>query len=107
MIYRVIGLVIVALAIIFVFAEAAKGQTRNCAKRDIMVEMLNKTHGETVAMVAHSNGNGSILEFLGRSDGTTWTIIITYNNDIACVTAAGDWWMIPKKTDVTEPISSK
>ena len=105
--FRLIILVVIVLTIIFIISEVANSQTRNCAKRDIMVEMLNKTHGETVAIVAHSNGNGSILEFLGRSDGTTWTIIITYNNDIACVTAAGDWWMIPKKTDVTEPISSK
>jgi len=105
--FRLILLVVIVLTIIFIISEAANSQTRNCTNRDIMVEMLNKTHGETVAMVAHSNMTKSMIEFLGRSDGTTWTIIITYNNDIACITAAGDWWMIPKKTDATEPINSK
>lgn len=105
--YQIISLVIISLLIIFVFAQAAKGQVSNCTKRDVMVEMLNKTHGESVVVAAHSNGNGSMLEFLGRSDGTTWTIIITYNNNLACVTAAGDWWMIPKDANITKPIGNK
>ena len=105
--FKLIILVVIVLTIIFIISEVANSQTRNCAKRDIIVEMLNKTHGEAVTIVAHNNGDGSILEFLGRSDGTTWTIIITYKNELTCPVALGDWWMFSKGANITKPISSK
>jgi len=102
--FKLIILVVIVLTIIFIISEAANAysQSRSCGKRDIMVEMLNKTHGEAIVMAAHNNGNQSMLEFFGRSDGTTWTILITYKNGLTCVTAIGDWWMSSEDAGVTK-----
>ncbi|MHA1114056.1 MAG: hypothetical protein ACTSRY_06070, partial [Alphaproteobacteria bacterium] len=62
-----------------------------CNQRAEILAQLNDRYSEApVAMGLASNGG--MIEILTSGNGTTWTIIVTMPNGLACLVAAGEGW---------------
>lgn len=62
-----------------------------CTQRAEILARLGSQYSETpVAMGLASNGG--MIEILTSTSGTTWTIILTMPDGMACLVAAGEGW---------------
>jgi hypothetical protein len=76
---------------LLLIAFPAFGQS-TCADREGVAKALAETYHESQRMVA-ING-ASVLEFWGNEDASTWTLIVTYPDGLACVLGAGEGFAI-------------
>lgn len=63
-------------------------QARNCAPRDSVLERLSSRYGESRQSVGLASNNAVIETFASLETGT-WTIVVTLNNGMTCLMAAG------------------
>lgn len=79
-----LGFGILALA-----AQSGLAQTaRNCAPRDVVVERLASTYGESRQSVG-LGANNSMVEVFAASETGTWTITVTMATGLTCLVASG------------------
>ena len=69
---------------------AAQAQL-SCGDRNVMVEQLSRTYGET-RKGAGLVGQAALFEVWASDVTGTWTILKTSPNGIACLIAAGENW---------------
>ncbi|MEL6167309.1 MAG: hypothetical protein AAFR35_01370 [Pseudomonadota bacterium] len=70
-------------------AEAAFAQApRNCGDREIVVERLASTYGETRRSIG-LGANNQVVEVFASSETGTWTITVTTPAGITCLVASG------------------
>lgn len=89
------------LPALFLVASPALGQS-TCSDRDGMAKALAETYHESQRMVA-ING-ASVLEFWGNEDASTWTLIVTYPDGLACVLGIGTGFAVAAPVPVGEPM---
>ena len=69
-------------------ATQAQAQRSNCAPRELVLQKLGATYGESRRMIAMA-ANNTMVEVFGSEETGTWTITVTQPNGITCVAAAG------------------
>jgi len=92
--------ILACLAAASVFAAPALAEERACGKRDKMLGDLASTYQEKPMAIGLSQ-DGSLVELLTTSDGSTWTILVTLPNGTSCIATAGqDWQQLISSTMV-------
>lgn len=61
-----------------------------CAKRDTIINSLNKSYGEQLNSAGLDN-SGNLVEIFASPKGT-WTILATTPSGHSCVMAVGESW---------------
>ncbi len=72
------------------FAEAAQ-PNHSCTDRASALTHLAKKYSETPVAIGLAN-NGGVIEVLTDAAGSTWSIIITMPDGMACIVASGEHW---------------
>jgi hypothetical protein len=80
----------VPLLVFAVPTQAAAPEEPICGEREIFVDRLVQGFGERPASVGLGS-DGNVVEVF-RSDGGSWTLLITKPGGISCVIAAGEAW---------------
>ena len=78
-------LVTLCLAAAPAFAE------QQCDTRESMLDALAETYGE-VPVAVGEHANGGKIELLSKSDGDTWSLIVTSEEGWSCFLATGESW---------------
>jgi len=78
-------------------AEAAQ-PNHACTDRTSALTHLSKKFSEEPVAIGLAN-NGGVVEVLTDTAGSTWSIIITMPDGLACIVAAGEHWepLLPVK----------
>lgn len=63
-------------------------QNRNCAPREVVVDRLSSSYGETRQSIG-LGAQGSVVEVYASGDTGTWTITVTMPNGVTCLVASG------------------
>jgi len=88
---------VLALLIGFVFALSmitpVQAAEQACAPRASALNHLAKKYNEQPVAMGLAN-NGGVLEIISTAEGSTWTIILTMPNGVACMIATGESWSI-------------
>ena len=71
-------------------AAASEPEEPICGEREVFVDRLVQGFGERPASVG-LGADGNVVEVF-RSDGGSWTLLITKPGGISCVIAAGEAW---------------
>ena len=79
------------------WSTAALAQPQ-CNERDNVLELLAKKYKETPIAAGVTN-TGGLVEVIATPDGRTWTIIVTWPGDWACMVASGTGWRNLKLAD--------
>ena len=69
-------------------ATADAQNTRNCGPREMVVERLATSYGETRQSMG-LGANNSVVEVFASSETGTWTITVTSPNGLTCLVASG------------------
>ncbi|WP_341367011.1 hypothetical protein [Yoonia sp. BS5-3] len=72
----------------FLAANHAHAQTRNCAAHETVVERLAVRYGESRQSIGLGADN-SVIEVFASTDTGTWTITMTRPGGPTCLVAAG------------------
>ncbi|MDA0786882.1 MAG: hypothetical protein O3B37_11405 [Proteobacteria bacterium] len=72
------------------FAEAAQ-PNHSCTDRTSALTHLSKKYSEEPVAIGLAS-NGGVVEVLTDSAGSTWSIIITMPDGMACIVASGEHW---------------
>ena len=75
-------------ALILATQHAFAQSTRNCAKREVVVERLSSKYSETRQSIGLGTNNTMVEVFASIQSGS-WTIIATMPSGLACIVAAG------------------
>ncbi|NNK79158.1 MAG: hypothetical protein HKP40_10640 [Litoreibacter sp.] len=76
-------------AALLLAADMASAQpVARCAQRDVIIEKLASSYGESRRSMGLA-GDNSIIEMFASTDSGTWTITMTRPNGITCLVAAG------------------
>jgi len=79
----------VGLGILVLAAQQASAQTsRNCAPRDLVLERLAESYGETRQGIG-LGANNAVIEVFASSETGSWTITVTTPNGLTCLVASG------------------
>ena len=88
---RIAALTAVLLPLTLSAPALAEGGGQQCDTRDALLDALAEKYGEVpVAVGEHSNG--SKIELVSKSDGDTWSLIVTSPEGWSCFLAAGEAW---------------
>jgi len=79
-----------ALLLAAVPAAAPNAQAMCNQRAEVLAQLSDRYSEAPVAMGLASNGG--MIEILTSNSGTTWTIILTMPNGLACLVAAGEGW---------------
>lgn len=77
-----------AAIITALMASPAMAQTENCAKRDLVMNLLTERFGETRQAIGLASGN-QIVEMLANAETQTWTLTVTTPSGLTCIIGAG------------------
>ncbi|WP_108484976.1 hypothetical protein [Oceaniglobus ichthyenteri] len=69
-------------------SHAQAQQNRNCAPRDVVVERLGTTFGETRQSIGLA-ANNQVVEVFASAESGSWTIVVSTPAGVSCVVAAG------------------
>ena len=85
----IVGLLTVNLA-----APGAQAQQTGplCDARTTVLSELNGNYAEKPSAMGLAK-NGTVVEVL-RSEGGSWTIIMTAPNGVSCLLATGEYWQV-------------
>ena len=75
---------------------AAAAAAETCGPRAEILQQLSKRYSEAPVAVGLAN-NGSLIEVLTNTSGSTWTIIVSQPNGASCLVAAGESWQDMKR----------
>lgn len=67
---------------------AAIAQSANCAPRDMVVERLASTYGETRQSIGLGADN-AVMEVFASTETGSWTITVTTASGLTCLVASG------------------
>ncbi len=67
---------------------AAQTSARNCGPRDLVVDRLAASYGETRQSMGLGTGN-QVIEVFASSETGTWTITVTNPAGVTCLVASG------------------
>lgn len=70
------------------FAASAQSQ---CDERANVISVLQQKYKESPIAIGVTH-NGGLVEVLTTADGSTWSIIVTTPQGMACLIAAGEGW---------------
>ncbi|MCH2095541.1 MAG: hypothetical protein MK160_10560 [Rhodobacteraceae bacterium] len=76
------------IGLLAVSAAQSLAQTRTCGPRDIVLQRLTETYGETRQSIGLGHNNAIIEVFASSSTGT-WTITVTTAGGTTCLVASG------------------
>lgn len=77
------------LAIGTLLASTSLSQAQqNCAPRDLVIERLASTYGETRQSIGLGQNN-AVVEVFASADTGTWTITVTSAAGLTCLVASG------------------
>ncbi len=87
---RRIGIAALAAGFFVVATGQVSAQSggRNCGARDIVVDRLAESYGETRQSMG-LGANNQIIEVFASSETGTWTITVTMPNGMTCLVASG------------------
>lgn len=77
------GMGVVALA-----ATEVSAQGQNCAPREMVIERLADTFGESRQSMG-LGGQGHVVETFASTETGTWTITVTLPSGLTCLVASG------------------
>lgn len=63
-----------------------------CMPRDLVAKDLSGRYGEAPVVTALSDG-ARVVEFWGKPDGGSWTLLVTTAEGMSCVLGSGPHWM--------------
>lgn len=63
-----------------------------CMPREIVAKDLSGRYGEVPVISALSDG-ARVVEFWGKQDGGSWTLLVTTADGMSCVLGSGPHWM--------------
>lgn len=69
-------------------APAAAQTARNCAPREVVVERLAGTYGESRQAMG-LGANNAVVEVFASPESGTWTITVTLPSGVTCLMASG------------------
>ena len=75
-------------AMILASQHAFAQQNRNCGARDVVVERLASTYGESRQSIGLAPNN-SVVEVFASLETGTWTITVTMPSGMTCLVASG------------------
>jgi hypothetical protein len=69
-------------------AVPAAAQTQNCAQRDMVVERLAGTYGESRQSIGLA-ANNQVMEVFANLESGSWTVTVTLPSGMTCLIASG------------------
>lgn len=84
-------LILAALVAVFSYPAFAQSGGQACGEYPEVLSYLKDKYGEQPVGRGLDNG-GRMAELFTSREGTTWTLVITYPNGVACLLDAGDDW---------------
>ncbi|MCA0919129.1 hypothetical protein [Pseudooceanicola nanhaiensis] len=75
--------------LLLLMAAPAVAQARNCGPRDMVLDRLATTYGETRRAIGLGSNNG-VMEVFASDDSGTWTITVTMTSGLTCLVASGE-----------------
>ncbi|MEX0286498.1 MAG: hypothetical protein AB3N23_17975 [Paracoccaceae bacterium] len=76
------------LGLMVLAADQTFAQGRNCAPRDVVLEKLAQSYGETRQSVGMASNNAVVEVFASEETGT-WSITVTTPGGVTCLVASG------------------
>jgi hypothetical protein len=64
---------------------------QQCDTREAMLDTLAEEYGE-VPVAVGEHANGDTIELVSKSDGDTWSLVVTSEEGWSCLLAAGESW---------------
>lgn len=80
------------LSLSIVFLMVAPAAAAQCARRDQVVERLERTYGEQRRGIGLAGDNRGVIEVFASDQTGTWTITITLPSGQSCLVASGQNW---------------
>jgi hypothetical protein len=77
-----------AAAICAAALTPAAAQTSNCAERDMVVERLAGTYGESRQSIGLA-ANNQVMEVFANLESGSWTVTVTLPSGMTCLIASG------------------
>lgn len=82
---------------------AAAQAQQACAKRTDIIKHLSGQYQETPVAIGLAD-NGSLVEILASTDGSTWTLLFSLPTGVSCLVATGqDWQTAPRLAELGPP----
>lgn len=75
-----------------VLATPAAGQTVCGSRAEILAQLETKYNERPVAIGL--TREGMIAEIIAAADGTTWTMVVSRPDGLACLISAGEGWRV-------------
>lgn len=76
------------LGLLALGATQVSAQTGNCAPREMVIEQLADTYGESRQSIG-LGGQGQVVETFASIETGTWTITVTLPSGMTCLVASG------------------
>ena len=74
-----------------------------CGKRSDIIKHLSGEYQEKPVAIGLAD-DGSLIEILTTTDGSTWTLMFSRANGMSCLVATGkDWQSLPRVAEVGPP----
>lgn len=81
-------LAMAASTLILVATQVGAQSPQNCGPRDVILERLAQSYGESRQSIG-LGGNNSLVEVFASDDTGSWTITMTLANGMTCLMASG------------------
>jgi hypothetical protein len=79
----------IAAIVVIAFTTQVGAQTQpNCGPRDMVVQQLAETYGETRQSIGIGSNN-AVVEVFASADTGSWTILVTTAAGLTCLVASG------------------
>lgn len=78
---------LLAIGSLLATASVSRAQ-QNCAPRDVVIERLASTYGETRRSIGLGQNN-AVIEVFASSETGSWTITVTSPAGLTCLVASG------------------
>ncbi len=76
------------LGLLAIGAGQAAAQSGNCAPRQVVLDRLSETYGETRQSMGLGS-SGRVMEVFASDASGSWTITVTLPNGMTCLMASG------------------
>ena len=82
------ALTVASVLLIATTTDALAQSARNCAPRNMVVNRLAQSYGETRQAIGLA-ADSTVVELYAARDTGSWTITVTTPNGMTCLTASG------------------
>lgn len=93
-----VGLVLLALANVWIHTRPAAAAELECGDHETITRHLERKYSETPVAAGLIN-DGTLMQIFARADGKTWTLVVSRAEGVTCPLASGaPWQTLPNRS---------